>query len=121
MQSESELIAGLKELAADVGPEGLAEIVELFLGDSADLVRALRTAGELGDAAGVARAAHALKSTAATVGAGELSARCMEMERLGRAGLLREAIPQLPEVEAEYSHVRTLLGALKSRVETANL
>jgi HPt (histidine-containing phosphotransfer) domain-containing protein len=115
------MLAALKELAADVGSEGVAEIVDLFLGDSVELLRDLRTSSELGDATGIARAAHSLKSTAATVGAEELAGHCLEMERLGRAGLVREAIPNLDNVETEYRHVRALLGALRSQVETADL
>ena len=119
MQAESELLAALNELAADVGPDGVAEIVDIFLSDSVGLLRTLRTASELGDAAAIARAAHSLKSTAATVGASLLAAHCLEMERRGRAGQVREAIPYLADVEAEYRHVRTCLTALRSQLEAA--
>jgi HPt (histidine-containing phosphotransfer) domain-containing protein len=120
VQSESELLAGLKELAADVGADGVAEIVELFLDDSVELLRALRAASERSDGGGIMRAAHALKSTAATLGAADLSALCLEMERLSREGMVREAIPHLPRVEAEYRHVRMLLEGLRGQVETAD-
>jgi HPt (histidine-containing phosphotransfer) domain-containing protein len=121
VQSESELLTALKDLAADVGSEGVAEILDLFLTDSAELVGVLRHAAERGDAAGIARAAHSLKSTAATVGAHLLAEHCLEVERLGRAGLASEAGVRVADVDAEYQHVRTSLTALRPRIHPANV
>jgi HPt (histidine-containing phosphotransfer) domain-containing protein len=120
VQSEAELLEALKGLAEDVGPEGVSEIINLFLTDSKDIVRELRQAVELGDAAGVARAAHSLKSTAATVGAHLLAAHCLEMEKLGRAGRAREASAHLDDVDAECRHVGECLASLRSRIDPAN-
>jgi len=120
VQAESELLAALKELAADVGTEGITEIVDLFLTDSVSLLKSLRTACELDDAAAIARAAHSLKSTAATVGATLLASYCLEMERAGRLGQVCDAIPHLKSVEDEHAHVSGALSALRSQLVAAH-
>jgi HPt (histidine-containing phosphotransfer) domain-containing protein len=55
-----------------------------------------------GDGAGLSRAAHLLKSSAANVGADALSAVCRRLEVLGREDRIDEAITLLEEARGEH-------------------
>lgn len=70
--------AVLEQLARDLGPDLLAEVVGQFLDETTE--RAGRIAVEA-DPAALAREAHTLKSTAATFGASRLSAAGLGLER----------------------------------------
>jgi len=81
--------AVLSELRVSVGddPEFLAELIDDFLEDAPTQVAALREAVASGDATSARRAAHTLKGTSRTFGAGELASLCQDAEtgRLGRS------------------------------------
>lgn len=79
----------LRELAAVGADSGSAFMLELMNGFAADARAALermRGCARLGECAALAREAHRLKGSSATVGAVALSAACLEMERRARAG-----------------------------------
>ena len=67
----------------------VAELIEQFLADSPALVAAARHGLEAGDAEEVRRAAHTLKSNAATFGRIELADRCRGLEARGEGGRVR--------------------------------
>lgn len=67
-----------------------------------------RGAGDRGVLQG---AAHTIKSGSATVGALTLSARCQDLEAMGRARTLEGAREKVAQVGAEYARVR---GALET-------
>ena len=64
----------------------VAELIDQFVTDSPALVAAARRGLEAGDADEVRRAAHTLKSNAATFGANELADRSSRLEAAARAG-----------------------------------
>jgi two-component system, sensor histidine kinase and response regulator len=76
----------------------VVEIIDEYLSDSTTLLAALREAS--GD--DLRRAAHTLKSTSASVGAGRLSAVCARIEQAGAAdaALLEEAERELADVRS---------------------
>ena len=83
------------------GDEFVAELVQTFLDEAPVLLAALQGS----DAAEVRRAAHTLKSNAATFGATRLSDLCQELETQARAGDGMSA-PELADgIEAEYALV----------------
>jgi HPt (histidine-containing phosphotransfer) domain-containing protein len=75
----------------------VVEVIDDYLEDSSRLLESLRDAS--GD--DLRRAAHSLKSTSASVGAGRLAALCAEIEQAGVAD-----DEQIAEVEREYAKAR---------------
>ncbi|HEV7458615.1 MAG TPA: Hpt domain-containing protein [Roseococcus sp.] len=76
-------LAALEEV---VGAAASAEIARLFREDSESRVARGSAALAVGDLAAVAREFHALKSSAATLGARRLSALAARLEAAGLAG-----------------------------------
>ncbi|MGQ0573202.1 MAG: response regulator [Pseudonocardia sp.] len=79
----------LLELVGD--PAAVDELVDAFLADAPQLLDDLDAAAAAGDTAALRRAAHSLKSTAATMGAGELAAAAREIEVAAVAGTVADA------------------------------
>ena len=116
--------AVLDGLAASLGDgeEGwqfVTELVDVFLVDGDGHVKELRQAVERGDAETARRAAHTLKSNAATFGAGPLTEICREIEALSKDGELSIAEDRLARVDAEWGRVRAGLAAAADARRTA--
>jgi PAS domain S-box-containing protein len=95
------------------GWQALGELLDAFLEDAPTQIAALRGAIERGDAEETRRAAHTLKSNAATFGAQSLSELCRELETLGRRGDLGAAPGLLERAENEWEGVREALAAAR--------
>jgi HPt (histidine-containing phosphotransfer) domain-containing protein len=70
---------------------------------------ALRLAIERGDGDGLRRAAHTLKSNAATFGAEELAKISGEIEAIGETGTVAGASGLLARVDAEHELLKSAL------------
>ena len=101
-------LAVLEEFRAMMG-EVASELIGLFLEDTPRLLADLRETVAHGDAEGLQRAAHTLKSSSASLGAMGLSALCQELEVMRRAGTLEGAAEKVARVEAEYERVKATL------------
>ncbi|MEA2828157.1 MAG: hypothetical protein QOG43_2596 [Actinomycetota bacterium] len=104
--------AAIDRLVLAFGHEGrgvVAELVATFLAEAPSRLDALRRGVASGDPREVHRAAHTLKSGAATLGASELAAVCREVEALGGAGDVAGAAALVPAVEAGYDLARQAL------------
>lgn len=84
----------------------LSHIVERYLADSRDLVASIERAIERGEAAELARAAHAWRSYNGNVGAHGLANLCRELEERARRGELTAARELLGELRALHARVR---------------
>ena len=73
----------LNDLDAALGPAFVAECLTVYLDDADRLRAGIETAMTTGDGQELARAAHALGSASATVGAAALSQLCRRIERDG--------------------------------------
>ena len=103
----------LHELREQLGDaESVHKVVTTFLHSTPGLLAALREAAGKGDATEVRRAAHALKSSSAMLGARALSRACEELERLSRLGNVADAPARVAALEALYVDVRPALEAL---------
>ena len=89
----------------------VAELVEQFVADSPALVAAARAGLETGDAEEVRRAAHTLKSNAATMGANELADRSRKLEVAAKAGELDGGAASIDAVAEELERVHAALRA----------
>jgi CheY-like chemotaxis protein/HPt (histidine-containing phosphotransfer) domain-containing protein len=84
----------------------LSHIVERYLTDSRDLVALIERSIEQGDAAALARAAHAWRSYNGNVGAHGLASLCRELEDRARSGKIATARELLGELRALHTRVR---------------
>jgi signal transduction histidine kinase/CheY-like chemotaxis protein len=91
-------------------PGFLAELIELFVADTARQLRALAVATAAGDGAAVARTAHELEGTCGYLGAEQMQALCARLQTLGRDSALAEVPPLLRLLEEHFERTR---GALK--------
>jgi CheY-like chemotaxis protein len=96
----------LRELHAELGGiEALREVIATFLDGSPRFLAAMREAATRRDASGMRRAAHALKSSSAMLGAIALSNQCEELERESRVESVGDAVARVAAIEALYSAV----------------
>lgn len=79
-------IAKLRAVAGDQGEIFVKEMAQLFTDETLKSLKELGRAGERGEWKLVTRAAHSLKSSAATLGLLRLSAACKALELDTRGG-----------------------------------
>ena len=96
------VIDKLQVLAAETGHELLPELVGLFDREAAKHLSTMREAVSTRDPASMAEAAHALRGSAAALGAREVASSCELLESLGNAGdlsgaenIVEDLVPQL--------------------------
>lgn len=93
------------------------ELARLFLADSPQRLTALRGSIEGNDAIAVAKLAHVLCGSSASLGATLLAALCRELEVTARNGALHEAKQRLDAIAFEYARIEMRLnGILQSPV-----
>ncbi len=104
--------ATLARLAESMGGDEafVAELIEQFVTESPNLVDAARRGLETGDPDEVRRAAHTLKSNAATFGANELADRSRKLEMAAKAGELDNGAASVDAVAEELERVHGALG-----------
>lgn len=108
------LAALLDNLGGDVG--FLKELVDAYLDSTPGLLAAMRQAAANGDAAGLQRAAHTLKTGSATMGALALAARCKQLEDIGKSGSLDDAEARIDAAAAACDDVA---AALRNHVQAS--
>jgi HPt (histidine-containing phosphotransfer) domain-containing protein len=102
------------ELKQMSGAEFINELIDTFLDDSPKLIEEMGSALKVNNVDSFRRAAHSLKSNAATFGASELFALAKELEILGKENKLNETGDRLRALEEAYESVRKELSELKS-------
>jgi HPt (histidine-containing phosphotransfer) domain-containing protein len=101
----------LKEIS---GEDFINELIDTFLEDAPKLMEEMSVALDMNNAETFRRAAHSMKSNAATFGAGQLSAVARELEMLGKENKLHETGDRLRALEEAFVPVRDELRNLKS-------
>jgi PAS domain S-box-containing protein len=99
----------LARLRDSLGEATTAGIVETFLEEGPVLVETLRRSVADGDAEGLRRAAHTLKSNAAMFGGAALAALCQDLERIGAGGSVDGAADLVTRAEVEHERLREAL------------
>jgi HPt (histidine-containing phosphotransfer) domain-containing protein len=89
----------------------LAELIDDFARDASALVTSMHAAVAAGRPAEVARLAHTLKSTSASLCAARLPTLCQAVEAQARAGAVDGLSEQLTALEVEASRVEHALRA----------
>jgi len=105
----------LQDLLSLVGGDfdKLAMLIDSFLQDAPQLLAELDRSIQSGDASGVRRVAHSLKSNGADLGALTFSSLCKELEMMGKSGELDGAAELAARVAAEFEQVRAALMAIE--------
>ena len=91
----------------------LGEVVAAFLEEAPLRVEELRSGLGAGDAELIGRAAHTLKSNAATFGARALEAQSRALEETARGGDISASAPLVDAVAASWHEARPALAALR--------
>ena len=89
-------------------------LLDSFNGDTPAVLHELRDVLSTGDGAIVRRAAHTLKSNAATFGATALAALCAELEAQARDGKLTDSQEAAERIETAYRTVRAALDGWRA-------
>ena len=97
--------------------DDIRELVQIFLDDTRSRAEQLHVALDTGDAERLQRVAHALKSSAAYLGAEELCQLCLELEERGRESELdaaQDLLSALPLVLRQLSDALALAGVTRA-------
>jgi len=89
-----------------------ADLAALYRNDSPPRIAAMREAQAAGDSAGLAKVAHALGGSSASIGATALSALCRDLESAAKAGTLDDFAVRLESIEAEYRRIDAKLQSM---------
>lgn len=100
---------GLKQM---VGDDFIGELVSTFFDDAPRMLNELRSSLSANDAETFRRAAHSMKTNAATFGATELAELAKALEMLGRSNNLREVGNLLEVLNEAYEHAASELKGL---------
>jgi HPt (histidine-containing phosphotransfer) domain-containing protein len=92
------------------GEELLHELFATFVALAPERLRALEGAMASGDLAGVAHAAHSIRSSSASVGARPLATLAGEVEEAAQQGRLERLAESSSELDAAYDAVVRLLS-----------
>jgi CheY-like chemotaxis protein len=101
----------LAQLQREDRPDIVNRVITLFLETAPALLKDLQEGAEDGDTARLGRASHALKSSAANVGAAAFSARCEELEILARSGQVSDAPARVRVIVEDYRRAQAALTA----------
>lgn len=85
----------------------LVELIDDFLDNVASQINVIRQCISNGDARAVETDAHSIKGGAANLTADVLSAIALELEDIGKSGVLEEGTEVLERLEAESSRLGT--------------
>ena len=104
----------LRAMLAKAPTDALAKLLKAFFGNAPTLLAEMRGGVERGATEEVRRAAHTLKSNAASFGALGLAELCRSLEAQARAGTLAGAAEQISQIEAGYDSAKRALIELAS-------
>jgi HPt (histidine-containing phosphotransfer) domain-containing protein len=102
------------ELKQMSGAEFINELIDTFLDDAPKMTSEIQSALEANDAESFRRAAHSLKSNAATFGAVKLAELTKELEMLGKENRLGDTGTKLTLLDEAVKSASEELKGLKS-------
>ena len=97
-------------------PEVFAELIETYLNDSPNLIKALVTGAKNKNIDMIKINVHSLKSSSSTLGAGQFAELCQYMENYCNQGELEKVTNLIPQLLEEYKQVESLLGKELSEI-----
>jgi CheY-like chemotaxis protein len=112
-------IEAVRQLDPDGQDRLLSRLIALYRDDSSQLLADLDSAMKTGDAEGVARAAHTLKSSSANLGATNVAAIARQIEHAARGGDLTELPSSFTKLRAQRTVALSELEALEGSTKVA--
>ena len=116
-RSPGELEAALERLHRLGGGKFVGEMIDLFLAYAATKVAEARQAQVTGDCAGIARAAHPIKSSAGNVGATRVQELAAQIEQSANQQPSGDLDRLLGELETAFAEIKPKLEAGKKLFE----
>lgn len=107
----------LEELASQFGAETIAELIDIYIKSSKDLLQKMEASFAAGDGKSLGELAHSLKSASANMGAHEFAANCKAIEHAKSADEASRQI--LSDMALEFPRIETTLLAWKTRRASA--
>jgi len=107
--------SALQDLLRSTGNDSafVSELIDTYLTDSRELLVTMRQAIRDGNTEQLRKAAHTLKSSSASLGAGAVARLCLEVEQQARAGALAAGAEYLASIEAAQAAAEHELHALR--------
>lgn len=105
----------LLSFSDDGDPELLLDLIQMFLDDGPEKVRAVHEGLQAGDFEKMERAAHSLKGSSGNLGARRLQNTCEKMQIATRNHDLPTSANLTPQLAADYAEVERALLELRQR------
>jgi HPt (histidine-containing phosphotransfer) domain-containing protein len=99
----------------DVMEDEFEVLIQTYLADSRDRIRALREAMKAEDSDALAKTAHSFKGSCINIGAPRLGELCLQAEMAGKESRLEDAPGLLDEIDQEFEQVIERLDGLLVR------
>jgi HPt (histidine-containing phosphotransfer) domain-containing protein len=99
-----------------MGDDYIGELIDAYFEETPQLIGQIERAYGSGDADAFRRAAHSLKSSSASFGAIQFSARAKELEMIGKEGSLAGVSDKVASLKEDYCAVHDTLEALRDGV-----
>jgi two-component system, sensor histidine kinase and response regulator len=112
---ECGVLENLKSTFGACGQDMLAGVIRIYISDSPALLDRMGKALQNGDSNDMFKAAHALKSSSANLGANGLAGLCASVEDIARMGSTEGSESIIVRIHAEYEKVRVALEGERER------
>lgn len=99
-------IEELKELVDEDDPDFLIELLEDYMDNSEENLKAIRYAIQAKDTVTVVTTAHSLKGASSNIGAVNMTELSDQLEHLGRGKTLEGAVELIDQLEGEFVEVK---------------
>lgn len=99
-------IEELKELVDEDDPDFLIELLEDYMDNSEENLKAIRYAIQAKDTVTVVTTAHSFKGASSNIGAVNMTELSGQLEHLGRGKTLEGAVELIDQLEGEFVEVK---------------
>jgi len=109
LRIDPQKIEELKELVDEDDPGFLIELIEDYMDNSEENLKAIRYAIQAKDIVTVGRTAHTLKGASSNIGAVNMTELSKQLEHLGREETLEGAVDLIDRLDVEFVEVKSEL------------
>ncbi len=109
LRIDPQKIEELKELVDEDDPGFLIELIEDYMDNSEENLKAIRYAIQAKDTVTVGRTAHTLKGASSNIGAVNMTELSKQLEHLGTEETLEGAVDLIDRLDVEFVEVKSEL------------